>query len=104
MTLWLPAAPPTVPWVDEAAAAPVAVPALAPGGPAVVKVTPQVGVVCPAATSAGVRSPHEYAFCSAAVGANRTGHVVLDGVDAVLLERQSQTGVAERSAQSAAPA
>jgi hypothetical protein len=51
-----------VPEAGDVTGEPVAVPALAEGGAAVAVTTPQVGVVCPAATSAGVRSPHEYAF------------------------------------------
>jgi hypothetical protein len=52
---------------------PVAVPPLAPGGGAVTVTTPQVGVVAPVCTSVGVRSPHEYADCSAAVGETAPG-------------------------------
>jgi hypothetical protein len=48
-----------VPDAGEVTGAPVAVPALADGGAAVAVTTPQVGVVCPLATSAGVRSPQE---------------------------------------------
>ena len=55
------------------AAPPVAVPPLAEGGGAVTVTTPQVGVVCPAWTSAGVRSPHEYADDSACVGETAPG-------------------------------
>src|SRR3974390_1674404 len=54
-------------------AAPVAVPELAPAGAAVAFTIPHVGVVCPAATSVGVRSPQEYAFPSAAVGGTAPG-------------------------------
>ena len=73
VTAWLPSRPPLSPWSSKPTAAPVAVPASAPGGAAVALITPQVGVVCPAATSDGVRSPHEYACCSAAVGATAPG-------------------------------
>jgi hypothetical protein len=48
-----------VPEAGEVTGEPLAVPALAEGGAAVAVTTPQVGVVCPAATSAGVRSPQE---------------------------------------------
>jgi hypothetical protein len=58
---------------DGATAVPFVVPPFADGGGAVELTTPQVGVVCPACTSAGVRSPHAYACCSAAVGATAPG-------------------------------
>ena len=44
---------------------------------AAVFTTPQVGVVWPACTSAGVRSPQEYPACSAAVGATAPGTLAL---------------------------
>jgi hypothetical protein len=56
---------------------PAALPAVDAGDVAVALVTPHVGVVWPAATSAGVRSPHEYPFASAAVGATAPGTPLL---------------------------
>jgi len=43
------------------------------GGGAAPFVTPHVGVVCPACTSVGVRSPQEYAELSAVVGLTAPG-------------------------------
>ena len=62
-----------VPDAGDVTGEPLAVPELAEGGAAVTVTTPQVGVVWPAATSLGVRSPQEYAACSAAVGATAPG-------------------------------
>ena len=53
----LPAVEAVVPDDDNEVGDPVAVPEFAVGGAAVAVTTPHVGVVCPACTSAGVRSP-----------------------------------------------